>query len=103
MRVIKPRKFMLTDDSIMVIDVRRTNDYEASNDIIPDAVWKDPTKIDEWIVSIPKGKKVVVFCVHGGSVSNGIVDLLQADGINARLLEGGIEGLKEEGGLVVEK
>jgi len=103
MRIIKSEEFMVTDYSTIVLDVRRANDYETSNDIIPDAIWKDPTKIDEWIDSIPKDKEVVIFCVHGGSVSDSVVDRLRAGGIKARLIEGGIEGLKEEGGLVVKK
>ncbi|MEA1890867.1 MAG: hypothetical protein U9N50_13960 [Pseudomonadota bacterium] len=29
-----------------VLDIRRDSDYEASKDIVPGAIWKDPAKIE---------------------------------------------------------
>lgn len=45
----------------------------------------------------------MVYCVHGHQVSQGVVDRLQAEGLLACLIEGGIEGLKTAGGNVVSK
>jgi rhodanese-related sulfurtransferase len=46
---------------------------------------------------------VVIYCARGGSVSNSVVDRLQAEGIKARFIEGGIEGYKAAGRKVVSK
>lgn len=103
-RTIKPEAFIAANDELMVVlDIRRDSDYESSGDIVPGATWKDPTKIDDWIGSVPKDQSVVIYCVRGGGVSNSVLDRLQADGINAQFIEGGIEGLKEAGGSVESK
>jgi len=45
----------------------------------------------------------VIYCVRGGAVSNSVVDRLQAAGVKARYIEGGIEAYKAAGGKVVAK
>jgi len=104
LRSIKPEEFKtIKDEAAALLDIRRDNDYEASEEIVPGAIWKDPSKIDEWIASVPKEGQVVIYCVRGGGVSNSVVDRLQDDGINAQFIEGGIEGLKSAGGVVDQK
>ena len=102
-RTIKPEDFKVIIDSAMVLDVRRKTDIEASSDTVPGASWKDPEQIDQWIGSLPKNDDVVIYCVRGGGVSNSVVDRLHAEGINARFIEGGIEGYKAAGGKVAPK
>ena len=102
-RIIKPEDFKAIADSAMVLDVRRKTDREASNETIPGAFWKDPEQIDQWIGAVPKNHAVVIYCVRGGGVSNSVVDRLQAEGIKARFIEGGIEGYKAVGGKVTSK
>ena len=102
-RTIKPEAFKTIADSAMVLDVRRKTDLDAATDAIPGAFWKDPEHIDQWMGALPKNHDVVIYCVRGGSVSNSVVDRLQADGINARFIEGGIEGYKAAGGKVTSK
>ena len=103
-RTIKPEAFMSSkDEASMILDIRRGSDYEASDEVIPGAIWKDPANIDEWIASVPKDEPVIIYCVRGGGVSNSVLDRLQADGISARFIEGGIEGLKDAGGVVDRK
>ena len=103
-RTIKPEEFMsLENDAVMILDIRRDEDYEASNEIVPNAIWKDPTVTTEWIASIPKDKDVIIYCVRGGGVSNSVLDQLLENDINARFIEGGIVGLKDAGGVVTQK
>lgn len=102
-RTIKPQDFKTIGDQAMVLDVRRRADIDASNESIPGASWKDPEQIDQWIGALPKDHNVVIYCVRGGGVSNSVVDRLQADGIQARFIEGGLEGYKAAGGKVVPK
>lgn len=82
---------------------RREADYAASNEIIPGALWKNPDKIDAWIGALPLTQDVVIYCVRGGTVSNSVVDRLQAAGIKARFIEGGLEAYKLAGGKIARK
>ncbi len=100
-RSIPPAK--LDPDATLVFDVRREADYVASNEIIPGALWKNPDKIDAWIGALPRTLDVVIYCVRGGTVSNSVVDRLQAAGVKARFIEGGIEGYKAAGGTIARK
>ncbi|MEN9425476.1 MAG: hypothetical protein RL122_2859 [Pseudomonadota bacterium] len=102
-RTIKPEDFAAIADIAMVLDVRRLEDRAASNETVPFAIWKDPTQLDQWIDAIPRKHEVVIYCVRGGGISNSVVDRLQADGVKARFIEGGIEGLKTAGGRIVKK
>lgn len=104
MRTVKPEEFISIKDEIAtLLDIRRSSDYETSEDIVPGAIWKDPANIDEWIASVPKDGQVIIYCVRGGGVSNSVLDQLQVNGINARYIEGGIEGFKNAGGIVHQK
>ena len=100
-RTIAPAN--VNPDTALVFDVRREADYAASNEIIPGAMWKNPDKIDAWIGALPLTLDVVVYCARGDSVSNSVVDRLQAAGVKARYIEGGIEAWKAAGGKVVAK
>lgn len=100
-RTIAPAK--VDPDGSLILDVRREADYAASNETIPGAFWKNPEKIDAWITALPKTQDVVIYCVRGGAVSISVVDRLQAEGIKARFIEGGIEGYKVAGGKVSAK
>jgi rhodanese-related sulfurtransferase len=83
--------------------VRRPADLDASTEKLAGAQWNDPGKVSEWADTLPKDRDIVLYCVRGGSVSSSVVDALQARGLKARFIEGGIEGWKEAGGTVVAK
>ncbi len=100
-RTIKPED--LNPHNTLVLDVRREGDYSASNDVISGSFWKNPERIDEWITALPKTQDVVIYCARGGSVSNSVVDRLQAEGIQGRYIEGGIEGGKAAGGKLARR
>jgi rhodanese-related sulfurtransferase len=100
-RTIKPGK--VNPDTALVFDIRHEADYAASNETIPGALWKNPDKIDAWIGAVPRTLDVVIYSVRGGSVSNSVVDRLQAAGVKARYIEGGLEGYKAAGGKIIRK
>ncbi|MHB1083964.1 MAG: rhodanese-like domain-containing protein [Thiobacillus sp.] len=100
-RTIKADKF--DPDAVLVFDVRREADFDASGEIIPGAMWKNPEKIDVWVNALPRTLDVVIYCVRGGGVSNSVVDRLQAEGVKARFIEGGIEAWKAAGGKTASK
>ena len=104
-RTIKPQelKSIIDNKDVKVIDVRRKEDYAADNSVIPGSTWFDPANIDNWCTTLPDNKEVVLYCVRGGGVSNSVVDTLQAKGVKARFIEGGIAAWKDAGGKVIPK
>ncbi len=84
--------------NILVLDVRRKNDFKTDGKKIPGAAWLDPDKLAQWSTALPLDRDIVIYCVRGGSVSNLVVDQLQAKGVKARFIEGGIEAWKQVGG-----
>jgi len=100
-KTIDPKELMSIGNSgeaVVLLDVRRKDDYRADPQAIPGAQWKDPTLVSQWSDELPKDKKVVIYCVRGGSVSNSVVDHLIAKDINACYIKGGIAAWKEQGG-----
>lgn len=71
-----------------ILDVRRSADRDATSEQIPTAEWKDPERLAEWADTLPKEGDIILYCVRGGSVSNSVVDALQAKGFRARFIEG---------------
>lgn len=102
-RTVKPEDLKPALADKHVIDVRRQADREASAEALPGASWHDPEKLAEWADSLPRDRDIVLYCVRGGAVSNSVVDALQAKGLNACFIEGGIEGWKAAGGTVGAK
>lgn len=102
-RTIKPEALKSELSGKFILDVRRVADRDAAPAHLPGAHWKNPEQLAEWADSLPKDQDIVLYCARGGSVSNGVVDALQAKGLKARFIEGGIEGWKAVGGEVSAK
>jgi rhodanese-related sulfurtransferase len=97
-RTITPRELQAQLDFVDILDIRRPHDYELSAEIIPGSRWLDPDRVATWLSDLRRDRDIVVYCVHGHSVSNSVVDRLREAGIPARYLEGGIEDWKAAGG-----
>ncbi len=82
----------------LVIDVRRNERFLEAKDLIRGALRRDPATIADWSKTLPRGAKVVVYCVHGHEVSQNA-----AKALGAKYLEGGIEHWREEGGELASK
>jgi rhodanese-related sulfurtransferase len=96
------KALMGSDRQPALFDVRRKADFEAAPEKIENAAWLDPEKADEWIAEIPQDRTVVVYCVKGGSVSQGIADRLQEHHHDVKFLKGGIKEWVELGEPVEE-
>lgn len=77
--------------------MRRKADYQADPNTIKGAVRCDPEKIDDWVKQLPVGKRAVVYCVKGGSVSQSVTDRLRGEKFDAVFLEGGLKHWIESG------
>lgn len=88
----------------LVIDVRKTPAFQAAPDMIAGALRRDPSSVSTWAKEFPSATAVVVYCVHGHEVSQGVAQKLRDAGISARYLVDGIEeGWKQAGGDLMRK
>ena len=83
---------------IALLDVRRAEDRAKDPAAIPGATWHDPAALASWSPDLGPDREIVLYCVRGGSVSNSVLDALRAQGLDARYIEGGLEGWKAAGG-----
>jgi len=79
----------------IVVDVRRQDAFNSDDRIIIGAFHRSPEGVDGWLKSLPPGRPVVAYCVHGREVSQGVAASLRDAGIQASYLEGDIAGWKE--------
>jgi rhodanese-related sulfurtransferase len=92
------RQSIRSSEPPLVIDVRRTERFKESPYLLKGALRRDPEKVLEWKKSLPRSASVVVYCVHGHEVSQGVAKALQG-----KYLVGGLEHWKEEGGDLAAK
>ena len=92
------QKSFRSGSSPLVIDVRKSERYRASPYVIKGALRRDPLAVEQWKRTLPAAASVVVYCVHGHEVSQGV-----AKALGGRYLEGGIEHWKEDGGEMAAK
>lgn len=80
-----------------LLDVRRPADFAASDRSIVSAIHRAPDEVARWRSELPSGRTVVVHCVRGQQVSQGVAAALAAAGVEASYLEGGITAWSEAG------
>src|SRR3979490_2929417 len=80
-----------------VVDGRRPADFANADALIVSAFHCDPDDAAQWATDLPKGRPVVVYCVHGRRVSQGAAAALRAAGHDVAYLDGGIAGWIEQG------
>src|SRR5687767_13609272 len=56
----------------LIIDVRRNERFFDSGHLIDGALHRDPSRVLEWKKALPAEAQVVVYCVHGHEVSQGV-------------------------------
>lgn len=92
------RQSLATDQPPLVIDVRKNERFRESPDLVQGALRRDPLRVADWAKTLPQAATVVVYCVHGHGVSQGV-----AKALGARYLEGGLEAWREAGGSLSAK
>jgi rhodanese-related sulfurtransferase len=73
----------------LVIDVRRREAFLKDTKILGGALRRDPERVSSWARELPSAETVVVACVHGHEVSQGVARALNGEGRKAFFLEGG--------------
>ncbi|MGE5525192.1 MAG: chromate resistance protein ChrB domain-containing protein [Rhodospirillaceae bacterium] len=97
------RQSLDTASPPLVIDVRRSGDYLASGVTVTGALRRDPDAVDSWATELPAASRVVAYCAHGRSASQGVAAALSSCGINASYLEGGLETWQTASGAIDHK
>ena len=87
----------------LIVDVRRAAAFLSAPDMLEGALRRDPDALAGWLGTLPRAAQVVVYCVRGHEVSQGVARGLRDGGIAAAYLDGGIEGWKSAGGDTVPK
>jgi superoxide dismutase, Fe-Mn family len=80
-----------------LLDVRRAGVFEKAATVIPGSRWRDPARVGEWSREQDPERPVVVYCVYGHEVGRVTALRLRAAGLDARFLEGGIDGWQRAG------
>ena len=83
-----------------IVDVRMDEDYRTDSRLLPGSLRRDFRAIAQWAPQY-QGKSVVVLCQKGQKLSQGSAARLRHEGISAEVLEGGFEGWKKAGELLV--
>ncbi len=86
-----------TRDAMQLVDVRRRDAYELSPHLLLGAAWRDASKAKQWAAEFDLARLIVAACKAGHEVSQSTAAQLRADGIDARVLEGGYEGWTKAG------
>jgi rhodanese-related sulfurtransferase len=97
------RSLIGTPHAPLVVDVRKPPAFDADLAMIASALRCPHDAVAEWVAALPRGRDVVVYCVHGHEVSKGAARALAARGVPARYLEGGIEDWKSASAPVMRK
>jgi rhodanese-related sulfurtransferase len=90
-------------DSPLVFDVCKCEDYDEQPLMIPGSRWRDHQQTAMWASEIPDGARVVITCVKGWKVSQTAAAELRLMGIDASILQGGINAWIEAGLPTVKK
>jgi rhodanese-related sulfurtransferase len=80
-----------------LVDVRREAAARESGLRIAGSIWRHHRQAKDWWRDVADGP-VVVYCAHGHNVSEIAAAELRALGIDAAILDGGLNGWREAGG-----
>jgi rhodanese-related sulfurtransferase len=79
----------------LVIDVRREPALPSLPRFIAGAALRRPEAVEAWAGELPRDRAIVVYCVLGNVVSQGVGRELRSRGLDAAYLLGGLEGWRE--------
>jgi superoxide dismutase, Fe-Mn family len=79
-----------TDPRPQVVDVRPKNYVARNPDTMPNAVWRDPERVDDWGGQLSSGTPVFVYCAYGFEVGCNVATALRQRGFDARYVRGGL-------------
>ncbi len=97
------RMLARASESPLLLDVRKAEDFAASEYFMPGALRWDFNAEQTLPAEAKTAPQVLAYCVKGAHVGITGAERLRAAGLNATYLEGGLRAWHEGGGLVVKK
>lgn len=91
-------KLHSADPAPLIIDVRREPVFQVAPGMIANPERRDPAIVADWAGSLPRGRHIFVYCLHGHEVSQNAARALREHCYTAQFLEGGIEAWRAAGG-----
>ena len=92
------RTFMQGEQQFQVVDARPRNYVSKDPDTMPNAVWRDPERVDEWFAQLSPEAPVFVYCAYGFEVGCRVATTLRERGFDARYIRGGLAAWYGAGG-----
>ena len=89
---------MQSEQQFQVVDARPRNYVSKDPDTMPNAVWRDPERVDEWCVQLSPDAPVFVYCAYGFEVGRSVTTALRERGFDARYIRGGLAAWYGAGG-----
>jgi len=83
---------------VQVIDARPRHFVSRQQDIMQDATWRDPERVQEWVGELSKSDPVVVFCAYGFHIGCKTAIKLRDLGFDAKFMTDGHSAWKAIGG-----
>ena len=93
---VSPAGLAKDPGDFVILDVRKPMARAASGLAIAGALWRHPFDAANWAGEF-KGRRVIVYCVHGHEVSRAVRGFLVDSEIDAAILEGGFEAWRLAG------
>src|SRR5262245_7604874 len=83
---------------VQIVDARQRDHMSRYLDLMAGATWRDPDRVEEWIVELTPDRPVAVYCAYGFDVGRNVTKTLIERGFDARFVRGGISAWYAGGG-----
>jgi superoxide dismutase, Fe-Mn family len=83
---------------VQIVDARAREHMSLNVDLMAGATWRDPDRVEEWIIELKPDKPVAVYCAYGFDVGRNVTKTLIERGFDARFLRGGVSAWCASGG-----
>ena len=80
-----------------LLDVRRAGVRAQQGVEIAGAQWHDPAAWLDWKDGVGRQRPVVLYCAKGHEIGQGLTTTLRVLGVDARYLDGGLQGWMDDG------
>jgi superoxide dismutase, Fe-Mn family len=89
---------MHSEQQFQVVDARPRNYVSRDPDTMPNAVWRDPERVDDWCAQLSPEAPVFVYCAYGFEVGRSVTTARRERGFDARYIRGGLAAWYGVGG-----
>ena len=90
-------KSWLGNSDVVILDVRLPEHWQGSGKKIPGALREDPQAVNTWVATLPKEKKIVLYCARGLTSARVARQLLDMGFPQVLVLQGGWNAWEKAG------